>query len=295
MEAKEKIICALDVNSVDKALELVEMLKDEVGAFKIGLEFIYSMLGDLILTGKILYCDGYPIEISPNESLKVVTKLQKIGKLFKLLNNKLFLDSKLKDIPNTVAGAALAISEIGVKMFNVHCLGGNAMMKAAKKEAREYAEKSPKSDWPIVLGVTLLTSLNYEDLTEMGICDKINFDDLKEKEKAERRRVELLVRRSALLAQDCGLDGVIASPRELKILRECCQPEFLIVTPGIRPEWAASDDQKRIMTPGEAIRLGADYLVIGRPITDPPKEIGTPLDAVKLIQKEIESAQMERR
>ncbi len=258
MEAKDRIIVALDVDNLDKAKSLVESLAPHVGCFKVGLELLTAV--------------GAP---------KVVEFVHSLG-------GQVFYDGKFKDIPNTVAGVSKVVAKMGVKMFNVHCLGGSAMMKAAKHAVEEVCGNEKR---PVILGVTLLTSLNYKDLVEMGIFDELDIVDCEEKAQIEQDRIErLAVRHLAWLAQECGLDGVIASPKEIEAIRNYCQPGFLVVTPGVRPLWAAADDQKRIMTPAEAIKAGADYLVIGRPITKPPAEIGTPVDATKKIAKEIASA-----
>lgn len=158
-----------------------------------------------------------------------------------------FLDLKLHDIPNTVRRAAANCASIGAGMFNVHASGGSAMLRAAREGAREGAKDEP----PVVLAVTVLTSLDRVALDELGV---------------ERDPNELVVR-WARMAQDAGLDGVVASAREAAAVRAACGPGFTIVTPGIRPAWAASDDQRRIVTPAAAIASGADILVIGRPIT----------------------------
>ncbi len=262
MEAKDRIIVALDVDSLDKAKSLVESLAPYVGCFKVGLELLTAV--------------GAP---------KVVEFIHSFG-------GQVFYDGKFLDIPNTVAGAARVVTKMGVKMFNVHCLGGSAMMKAAKQAAEEVVagNETMLAGRPVILGVTLLTSLDYKDLVELGIYDELNIADPKELAEIKRVRIErFAVRHLAWLAQECGLDGVIASPKEIKAIRNYCQPEFLVVTPGVRPEWAAAGDQKRIMTPAEAIKAGATALVIGRPITKPPAEIGTPVDAAKKIAEEIAS------
>jgi len=277
MEAQERTIVALDVDSVKKAKELVEKLSPRVGCFKIGLEFINSMLEQLI----------------PQPWWGAVSNLSTIRELFELLAGQLFWDGKFNDIPNTVAGATRAVGKLGVKMFNVHCLSGMEALIEAKKAAEET-----KGERPLVLGVTILTSLNYQNLASMGIVRDIVYSDEEQQKKAEQNQIQYLVQNLALLAQEAGLDGVICSPREIKMLRECCRPEFLIVTPGIRPAWAAVGDQKRIMTPKEAIEAGADYLVIGRPITNPPDEIqelGGTIKAAKLIAEEIEEGLEERK
>lgn len=259
-EAKERIIVALDVDSLDKARSLVEDLAPHVGCFKVGLELITSVGGP-----------------------QVVDFIHSLG-------GQVFYDGKFKDIPNTVAGASRAVAKLGVKMFNIHCLGGSAMMKAARQATEEVSQAQNKPQ-PLILGVTLLTSLSYEDLVELGIYDELNIADPEELAQLKKERIErLAVNALAWLAQENGLDGVIASPQEIEAIRRYCQPEFLVVTPGIRPEWAVAGDQKRIMTPGKAIKAGADYLVIGRPITKPPEEIGTPVDAAKKIAEEIAEA-----
>ena len=260
METRERIIVALDVDTVDKALGLVKQLHPHVGCFKVGLELLTS--------------EGAPT---------VVRAIREAG-------GKVFFDGKFKDIPNTVAGASRAVTKLGVEMFNVHCFGGSAMMKAARQAAEETA-KTQGRPCPTILGVTLLTSLDYKDLVELGIYEELNIADPQELAEVKRQRIERLVAYYlAWLAQESGLDGVIASPQEIQVTRKYCQPEFLVVTPGVRPFWAAIGDQKRVMTPGEAIKAGANYLVIGRPITQPPSEIGGSVEAAKLIAKEIEAA-----
>jgi len=181
----------------------------------------------------------------------------------------LFLDLKFHDIPNTVAGAVRAAVHLRPKILNVHASGGRAMMEAAARAARETAEELDV-ERPRVIGVTVLTSLDAGDLAEVG----------------QKGPPEAQVERLALLAQDSGLDGVVCSPREIARLRKACGADFLLVVPGIRPTWSAAGDQKRIMTPAEAVAAGADVLVIGRPITgaDDPlaaaRRIGAELDTV---------------
>jgi len=257
MSAKERIIVALDVSTREKALELVELLSPYVGYFKLGLEVLTSI--------------GAPT---------IVQDLQAAG-------GKIFFDGKFMDIPNTVAGASAAVTKLGVDMFNVHCFGSLEMMKAARNAADEAAQAMGKKA-PIILGVTLLTSLNYHDLVLMGIYEDLNIADPRELEEVKRTRIERLVgHQLAWLAQKARLDGVIASPQEIQVIRSYTQPDFLKVTPGVRPVWAATGDQKRVMTPAEAIKAGANYLVIGRPITQPPPEIDGPVEAAKRIAEEI--------
>ena len=264
MEPKDRIIVALDIDQVDKATHLVTELSPHVGLFKIGLELIYTMLVWLV---------------TAPEADEGARRLEEVQGLFRALGGRVFLDGKLMDIPNTVAGAMRALARLELKLANVHCLGGAEMMKAA----------SGVTGRPKLLGVTLLTSLNYDGLQNLGLMP---MDILREPDRTtiETRRVEQCVARLALMAKSVGLDGVIASPREIAIVREGCGKGFLIVTPGVRPEWAAAGDQKRVMTPGEAVKAGADYLVIGRPITQPPSAIGTPVDAACKIADEIAAA-----
>ena len=183
---------------------------------------------------------------------------------------RIFLDLKFHDIPNTVASAARVAANLGVYMFNVHACGGSTMMKAAADALKEEAAKLGV-ERPLLIAVTVLTSMNEEELQgEVGISRSLNEQ----------------VAAMAKLAKDCGLDGVVASAKEIKLIREACGDDFLIVTPGIRPRDAAADDQKRIKTPGEAVADGADYLVIGRPITKAADRTA----AVANIVADIESA-----
>ncbi|HEY6837099.1 MAG TPA: orotidine-5'-phosphate decarboxylase [Geobacteraceae bacterium] len=160
---------------------------------------------------------------------------------------EVFLDLKYHDIPNTVAMASVEAARLGSRLFNLHALGGREMMTQA---AAALKKECPGADRPQLLAVTILTSSTEATLKEVGI-------DLP---------VPEMVVRLAKLAKDSGIDGVVASPLEVGLIREACGPDFLIVTPGVRPTFAAANDQKRIMTPAEAVRAGADYLVIGRPI-----------------------------
>jgi orotidine-5'-phosphate decarboxylase len=172
-----------------------------------------------------------------------------------------FLDLKFHDIPNTVAKACEAASKLGVWMINVHASGGRAMMESA----RNAVEKSPSP--PLLIAVTVLTSMDQSALHEIGVAG-----DLQDQ-----------VLRLASLAKDCGLDGVVCSAQEAPLLREKLGPDFCLVTPGIRPANSSRDDQSRIVAPAEALRQGASYLVIGRPIT----QAADPLLALKMIHREI--------
>jgi orotidine-5'-phosphate decarboxylase len=178
---------------------------------------------------------------------------------------RLFLDLKLHDIPNTVQRAAANCARTGASMFNVHAGGGRRMMEAAARGARS----ADRGQTPLVLAVTVLTSLDRTSLDELGF---------------EMSPQDLAIR-WAQLAQDCGLDGVVASAREAPTIRSTCGDDFLIVTPGIRPVWASANDQKRIMTPADAARAGANILVIGRPIS----QASDPRAAARRVSEELGS------
>jgi orotidine-5'-phosphate decarboxylase len=236
MKARERLIVALDVSTLEQAKSLVAELHDLVGMFKVGLE---------------LFCSHGP---------RAVEAVLEQG-------GRVFLDLKYHDIPNTVAGAARAAVRMGVSMFNLHIAGGAEMMKAALEAARQEAGSEVA---PRILGVTVLTSLGTGQLRdELGLV---------------RTPAEQVVF-WASQAKDCGLSGVVASPQEIRAIRQHCRDGFLIVTPGIRPAASSPDDQKRISTPGEALRSGADYLVVGRPITRAPE----PRQAAKAIIEEMEA------
>lgn len=187
----------------------------------------------------------------------LVEKLRAVG-------FEVFLDLKFHDIPHTVAAACRAAAGLGVWMINVHALGGRAMLTAAA----EALAGLPQA--PHLVAVTVLTSLKAADLVEVGISEP----------------PEAVVVRLARLAQECGLAGVVCSPREAALLRTAHGPDFLLVTPGIRPAGAQAGDQARIATPAEALRAGASHLVIGRPITQAPD----PMAALENIEKEIKGA-----
>lgn len=223
------------------------------------------------------------LDVSDREAMRaLIKKLSTFGGIFKLGlemfvgfgpdivrevidgGGKVMLDLKLHDIPNTVKKAAKNAGLLGAELLTVHASGGSAMLKAAVEGVRESGSKTK------VLAVTVLTSIDEETLSkELGVG------------KSVLEQVKSL----ALLAKESGVDGVVCSPKEIKAIRECCGPDFLIVTPGIRPKWAAVNDQKRIKTPSEAIADGANYIVVGRPIT----EAGDPADAMQKILSEIEN------
>lgn len=168
---------------------------------------------------------------------------------------EVFLDLKYHDIPNTVAMASLEAARLGAKLINLHALGGYEMMaRTVETLEREFSGQERAR----VLAVTILTSSTEATLREVGI----------------EYPVADMVVRLALLAKKAGIDGVVASPLEVPMIRAACGPDFLVVTPGVRPVFAATDDQKRVMTPAEAVRAGADYLVIGRPISAAVDPVG---------------------
>ena len=213
------IIVALDLPSPQKAVKLAEELAPVVGAFKVG---------------KQLFVSGGP---------DIVRKLRATGA-------KVFLDLKLHDIPNTVAKAVIAATDLGVQMTTVHASGGTAMLAAAENAAHEQAAML-RAEPPLVLAVTVLTSMDDGDFAELGVGGSL----------------EEQVLRLAKLATGAGLRGLVCSPQEIEILRAELGDDVQLVTPGIRPATMKADDQKRTMTPAEAIQVGANWLVIGRPIT----------------------------
>lgn len=232
---RNPLIIALDVDTLEEAAGLADRLGPYVGAFKVGMQLFNSAGPEAVL------------------------RLKEKGPVF--------LDLKLHDIPNTVAGAARVLTRLGAAIINVHAAGGGAMMRAAAEAARVEAEKCglPR---PLVIAVTVLTSMDQETFNnELGISGAI------------QDRVTAW----SLLAKEAGLDGVVASPREITAIREACGPDFAIVTPGVRPAGSAANDQKRTMTPGEAVGLGATCLVVGRPVTAAPD----PVKAAKAILAEI--------
>jgi len=217
------ILVALDVESAAKAVALADALRGSVGGFKIG---------------KQLFTAAGPA---------MVRELTSRG-------DRVFLDLKFHDIPNTVAGAIQSAVSTGAWMVNVHASGGSAMMKAAAEAARKTAAGLSR-ERPLVIAVTVLTSMDTAALSEIGVT---------------RPLLDQVVH-LAKLSQASGLDGVVASPQEVTAIRKACGPDFQIVTPGIRPaDQQGKDDQARTMTPAEAVEAGATYLVIGRPITGAP-------------------------
>ncbi|MGM0559600.1 MAG: orotidine-5'-phosphate decarboxylase [Pseudomonadota bacterium] len=232
----ESVFIALDTADPLRARQLVRTLGQgpRTAGYKVGKEFFtaHGPIGTREVT------DGFP----------------------------LFLDLKFHDIPNTVAGAIRSSLQLHPAIVNVHASGGPTMMRAAAEAAREAAGRQQMPP-PWVVAVTVLTSLDDQDLKAVG----------------QKGPVLDQVVRLATLAQDCGLDGVVCSPREIGDLRHHCGPDFRLVVPGIRPDWAVSGDQKRTLTPREALDAGADRLVIGRPVT----EARDPLEALQRLADDL--------
>jgi orotidine-5'-phosphate decarboxylase len=215
-----RTLVALDVDSRSKALTLADTLRGAVAGYKIGKQLFTA------------------------EGPAIVRSLTERG-------DRVFLDLKFHDIPNTVAGAVRAADATGAWMVNVHASGGSAMMRAAALAAEDAAAASGRAR-PLVIGVTVLTSMDTLALREIGVM---------------RPLIEQVVH-LARLAQEAGLDGVVASPQEIAAIRAACGADFAIIAPGIRAAAdAGSDDQARTLTPSQAVAAGATYLVIGRPIT----------------------------
>jgi orotidine-5'-phosphate decarboxylase len=233
-DPKDRIIIALDVKDKEEAARVVSGLKD-ARTFKVGLELFTA-------EGPALF------------------------KKLKVLRKDIFLDLKLHDIPNTVGEAARVGVRLGARMMTIHTSGGAEMMARAAETAGAEAGRLGVAK-PILLGVTVLTSLKSENLAAIGMVPDTGAQVL----------------RLAALAKAAGMDGVVCSAQEIEIVRRETGPDFLIVTPGIRPAWAAAQDQKRIMTPAEAVGRGSDYLVVGRPVTRAP----SPREAFRKIVDEL--------
>lgn len=234
IQAKEKLIIALDVPDRQSVRQYVTMLAPYTGLFKVGMELYYS------------------------QGPAIIEEIKKLG-------GRIFLDLKLHDIPRTVGRAVGVLAGLGVDMLNVHAAGGLAMLQAAAAAAQQTSRA------PLLIAVTALTSLD-----ERAWRQELGFNcSIKEK-----------VRDWAGLARQAGLQGVVASPREIELVKAHCGPDFLVVTPGIRPAGSTPGDQKRTLTPGEAVAAGADYLVVGRPVLQAPD----PVAAVRQILEEMQQA-----
>lgn len=214
------IYVALDTTDLGQATRLAASLADVAGGVKLGLEFFTA------------------------HGVKGVREVARASDL------PLFLDLKFHDIPNTVAGAIRAACAARPTILNVHASGGRAMMQAAATAAREGVELH-LTERPMVIAVTVLTSLDQDDLSDCGVTRSV-----------EQQAIAL-----AQLTKESGLDGVVCSPHEAAAIRQACGPRFKLIVPGVRPTWAATNDQKRFTTPAQALAAGADILVIGRPIT----------------------------
>jgi len=233
---RERLILALDVDDLERVKALVSLLGSKVGMFKVG---------------KQLFTHAGPQAV----------------KLIQGMGGEVFLDLKFHDIPNTVAKAAIEATRLGVKMFNVHASGSLEMMHLTVREVSRVCRQEGLRR-PIMLAVTVLTSLNKSDLQRVGVDGEV----------ADQ------VIRLALLTRQAGMDGVVASPQEVASIRAACGRRFIIVSPGVRPQRAKRNDQRRVMTPEETIRAGADYIVVGRPIM----EAKDPMSAAQEIITEME-------
>ena len=234
---KEKIVLALDVDTARQAKELITELKDYVGVFKVGLQFYTANGGEVF-------------------------------EFMKDIGAKFFFDVKLLDIPNTVKKASENIVRSGASFYNLHALGGAEMMRQSVEGAQAAAAEIG-AQMPVILAVTILTSINDDVLNNQL---KIPFNSLD------------YVATLAKLAKDSGMTGVVASVNEAKRIKEVCGNDFKVLCPGIRPEWSVKGDQKRPATPAYAIEQGADWLVIGRAVTAAEDRLG----AMKKIYDEIE-------
>ena len=233
---RERLILALDVDDLERAKRTVRLLASAVGMFKVGKQ-LFTLAGP-----------------------QAVKLIQEMG-------GEVFLDLKFHDIPTTVAKAAIEATRLGVKMFNVHASGSLEMMRLTVREIGRVCRQENLRK-PIMLAVTVLTSLNKSDLEKVGVDGE----------------VEDQVIRLALLTKEAGMDGVVASPQEVAAIRAACGRRFIIVSPGVRPQKGKRNDQRRIMTAEEAIRAGADYIVVGRPVM----EAKDPLAAVHEILAEMD-------
>jgi len=237
MAAKDRIIFALDVGTAQQAHAWVSLLTGKVGWFKVGLE-LFSAVGPAVV------------------------------QLIKDSGMNCFLDLKFHDIPNTVYGAVRSAVRLKADMMTIHISGGADMIRQALEAAREEAVSCGIST-PRIIGVSVLTSLNQEDLSDIGVQTPV------------KEHVLNLI----TLACENRIDGIVCSPADLEFVRPSIPEHITVITPGIRPEWASKGDQKRIATPGAAIKAGADLLVIGRPIS----QAADPVEAVERIVQEIES------
>ena len=219
MNKMNRVIVALDVDSKERAIEIVKQCRPDISYFKIGKQLFTA------------------------EGPQLVREIKSLGV-------KVFLDLKFHDIPNTVANAVIESAKLGVDMVNIHLSGGSEMVRKTAEKLNEHFDKNGTK--PLLIGVTILTSLDDNALKEIGYAFN----------------TKEMVKRLALIGKNNGADGVVCSPLEIEIVKQSCGKDFITVTPGIRPEFALKkDDQKRVMTPKMAFEKGTDYIVIGRPIT----------------------------
>lgn len=236
MRPRDRIIIALDVGDAESCKNLLDILCPTIKMFKVGSQ-LFTAAG------------------------------QEIINAIKRKSASVFLDLKFYDIPGTAAKAAASATNLGVGMFNMHALGGLEMMRKAAESSKKVSERL-NIKHPLLLGVTVLTSMDKKDLEGLGI---------------DREPGDLAIF-LAELAKKAGLDGVVASAEEIRPIKKRLGEDFVVVVPGIRPAWAGKDDQKRTATPREALERGADYIVIGRPVI----EAEDPKAAVERIIGEIE-------
>lgn len=230
---KEKVLLVLDVSSREEAMKLVRPLYEHVGMFKVGTQLFTA------------------------EGPSLVREIVDLG-------GKVFLDLKFHDIPNTVSRGVLEAAKLGVSLMTIHAAGGRVMMETVAKQLQDkFGDRKP-----MVVAVTVLTSLNDAELVEVGIA----------------RPMAQQVVAMAKLAEECGIAGVVCSPQEIQLVRRAAGPDFKIVTPGIRMPGQSANDQQRLATPREALTAGADYIVVGRAVTaapDPRKALEALVESTK--------------
>ena len=230
---KEKVLLVLDVSSREEAMKLVRPLYEHVGMFKVGTQLFTA------------------------EGPSLVREIVDLG-------GKVFLDLKFHDIPNTVSRGVLEAAKLGVSLMTIHAAGGRVMMETVAKQLQDkFGDRKP-----MVVAVTVLTSLNDAELVEVGIA----------------RPMAQQVVAMAKLAEECGIAGVVCSPQEIQLVRRAAGPDFKIVTPGIRMSGQSANDQQRLATPREALTAGADYIVVGRAVTaapDPRKALEALVESTK--------------
>ena len=239
LTAKDRIILALDVDTIEETIKYVDLLKDYVGYFKVGLPLIVSC------------------------SFKSVEVIKEHG-------GKVYFDGKFQDIPNTTAKACINLMKKGIDFFNISATGGSKMLLSAVESCNIYAKKNGIES-PIILAVTLLSSFGQKTLTN-ELCVEKNISDY--------------VLQLSKIAKQSGLNGVIAPDTDAKRIKQELGDDFIVVCPAVRPTWATVNDQIRIVSPANAIKSGADYIIIGRPIT----HAKDPVIAAKLVIDEIDEA-----